>query len=155
MKYSPKLSTDFIARPSIGYTRDNFGNGVFGGSAISFSDILNNRQLLLALQLNGRIEEANAAAVYTNIGRRTSWSVGYQQQPLFFFSGSEFGFNNNGLSTFTTHLDRYLYHVGAVSIARPFTRFHPATTGSAAWSSATVWSPVCARPTRRSRASRD
>lgn len=128
-KYSPKLATDFIARPSIGYSRDNFGNGVFGGSAISFSDILNNRQLLLALQLNGRIEEAQAAALYSNIGRRTSWSVGYQQQPLFFFSGSEFGLDRRGLATFTTHLERYLYHLGVVSISRPFTRFRRVEVG--------------------------
>ena len=28
-----RFSPDFVARPTVGYSRDNFGNGVFGGTA--------------------------------------------------------------------------------------------------------------------------
>ena len=43
--YRTKFTPDYVARPSIGYARDNFGRGFFGGSAISLSDILGNQQL--------------------------------------------------------------------------------------------------------------
>ena len=42
-----------MPRPSIGYARDNFGRGFFGGSAISLSDILGNHQLIFAGYVNG------------------------------------------------------------------------------------------------------
>ncbi len=56
--YRVHFSPDYIARPSIGYARDNFGRGFFGGSAISLSDILGNHQLVFAGYVNGRISEA-------------------------------------------------------------------------------------------------
>jgi Tol biopolymer transport system component len=123
-KYSSKLSTDFVARPSVGYTRDNFGNGVYGGGGISFSDILGNRRLLLAGQVNGRIEEAVIQAIYANLGHRTYWLNGYEQYPVFFFTGSEFGVDStNGRSTFNTRLERLLYHTAFFQSVHPFNRF--------------------------------
>src|SRR5439155_1273801 len=38
--YRTRYSPDYVARPTIGYERDNFGRGFFGGTAISLSDIL-------------------------------------------------------------------------------------------------------------------
>ncbi|HRX18275.1 MAG TPA: DPP IV N-terminal domain-containing protein [Gemmatimonadales bacterium] len=86
--YKVGFSPDFVARPSIGYTRDNFGRGVFGGTAISLSDMLGDRQLLFSGYINGRIEEAQVLAAYSNISRRFNWAVGIQQDPYFFFQGS-------------------------------------------------------------------
>ena len=40
--YKVRFSPDYVARPSVGYTRDNFGNGFFGGSAIQLSDMMGN-----------------------------------------------------------------------------------------------------------------
>src|SRR5918994_4769022 len=42
--YRVRFSPDYVARPSIGYSRDNFGRGFFGGTAVSLSDILGNHQ---------------------------------------------------------------------------------------------------------------
>ena len=67
---------DYIARPSIGYARDNFGRGFFGGSAISLSDILGNHQLVFAGYVNGRIAEAQVLAAYANLSKRVNWAVG-------------------------------------------------------------------------------
>ncbi|MBI4420661.1 MAG: PD40 domain-containing protein [Gemmatimonadetes bacterium] len=132
-KYRPKLATDFIAQPSVGYTRDNFGNGVYGGAAVSFSDILGNQRLLVGAQVNGRIEEAQVIAAYANLGRRTNWAGGYQQNPVFFFSGSELGTDPaTGLATFTVHLERFLYHQGFIQAAYPFTRFRRVEFGLSA-----------------------
>ena len=74
--YRVHFTPDYIARPSIGYARDNFGRGFFGGSAISLSDILGNHQLVFAGYVNGRISEAQVLAAYANLSNRINWAVG-------------------------------------------------------------------------------
>ncbi len=86
--YKIGFSPDYVARPTIGYVRDNFGNGVFGGTAISLSDMLGNHQLLFSGYVNGRIEEAQVLAAYANVAHRLNWAVGVQQEPYFFYQGS-------------------------------------------------------------------
>ena len=83
------FSPDYIARPSIGYARDNFGRGFFGGSAISLSDILGNHQLVFAGSVNGRISEAQVLAVYANLSKRINWAVGASQDPYYFLEPSQ------------------------------------------------------------------
>ena len=80
--YRVHFSPDYIARPSIGYARDNFGRGFFGGSAISLSDILGNHQLVFAGYVNGRISEAQVLAAYANLSKRINWAVGVEPGPL-------------------------------------------------------------------------
>ncbi len=75
-QYRTKFTPDYVARPSIGYARDNFGRGFFGGSAISLSDILGNQQLIFAGYVNGRISEAQVLAAYANLSHRINWAVG-------------------------------------------------------------------------------
>ncbi|HKW42191.1 MAG TPA: hypothetical protein VJN39_13150, partial [Gemmatimonadales bacterium] len=43
--YHTRFTPDYIGRPTIGYERDNFGRGFFGGTAIELSDILGNHTL--------------------------------------------------------------------------------------------------------------
>jgi len=88
--YHPGLAPDYIAQPTIGYTRDNFGRGFYGGAAIQLSDLLGNRRALLAAQINGRIDEAQALMAYSNQASRINWIAGYEQFPLFFYTGSGF-----------------------------------------------------------------
>ncbi len=87
--YRVHFSPDYIARPSIGYARDNFGRGFFGGSAISLSDILGNHQLVFAGYVNGRISEAQVLAVYANLSKRINWAVGASQDPYYFLEPSQ------------------------------------------------------------------
>ncbi len=82
--YRKRYTPDFVARPQIGYVRDNYGNGLFGSTAISLSDVLGNHQLSFAIAINGRIQEAYLQAAYTNLASRISWSVGVTQVPYFF-----------------------------------------------------------------------
>ena len=86
--YRVHFSPDYIARPSIGYARDNFGRGFFGGSAISLSDILGNHQLVFAGYVNGRISEAQVLAAYANLSKRVNWAVGLSQDPYYFLEPS-------------------------------------------------------------------
>ena len=86
--YKVRFSPDYVARPTIGYVRDNFGQGVFGGTTVTLSDMLGNRQLVFSGYVNGRIEEASVLAAYANLSRRINWAVGLQQEPYFFYQGS-------------------------------------------------------------------
>ena len=76
--YRVHFTPDYVARPIIGYARDNFGRGFFGGSAISLSDILGNHQLVFAGYVNGRISEAQVLAAYANLSKRINWAVGIE-----------------------------------------------------------------------------
>lgn len=121
--YSAKLAPDFVIQPTVGYQRDNFGNGIFGGTAISLSDMLANHRLLLAGEVNGRIEEAQVLAVYANLAHRVNWAVGYQQSPTFFYNGSTLGMDSLGRGVLNTRLDRYILQQALAEAARPFSRF--------------------------------
>ncbi|MBI3982572.1 MAG: PD40 domain-containing protein [Gemmatimonadetes bacterium] len=126
--YSAKLSPDYVIQPSVGYQRDNFGNGLFGGTAISLSDVLANQRIILSGEVNGRLEEAQVLAVYANLRRRINWAVGYQQSPIFFYSGSRLS-DSNGVGKLSTSLDRYIIHQAFAEAYRPFSRFSRVEVG--------------------------
>src|SRR5574341_1000900 len=121
--YSAKLTPDFVVQPSVGYQRDNFGNGFLGGTAISVSDMLGNHRMILAGEVNGRIEEAQVLGIYANLTHRVNWAAGYQQSPTFFYSGSSLDTDSLGRGKLTTRLDRYIMHQAFLEASRPFSRF--------------------------------
>jgi Tol biopolymer transport system component len=122
-RYSAKLAPDYVVQPAVGYQRDNFGNGFFGGTEISLSDMLGNHRLILGGVVNGRLAEAQVTAVYANLSRRLNWAVGYQQQPVFFYSGTFLGADSLGRGRLTTQLDRYVVQQAFTEASRPFNRF--------------------------------
>jgi Tol biopolymer transport system component len=83
--YHTRFSPDYVARPTIGYERDNFGRGFFGGTAIVLSDMLGNHTMAFAGSVNGRLVEAQVFAAYLNQQHRFNWLVGAQQQPYYFY----------------------------------------------------------------------
>jgi hypothetical protein len=126
--YSARLSPDYIAQPAIGYTRDNFGQGFYGGAAVALSDMLANRHAYLAAQVNGRLDEAQALLAYSNEGHRTAWLTGYEQFPLFYYTGSFFG-DSLGLPTAIYSYTRYMTRRVFAEAHRPFNRFSRAELG--------------------------
>jgi len=121
--YHAGLAPDYIAQPTIGYTHDNFGRGFYGGAAIQMSDLLGNRRLLMAAQINGRIDEAQALFAYGNQSRRINWIVGYEQYPLFFYTGSGFVADSLGLAANVVTYTRYLTRRFFVEAQLPLNRF--------------------------------
>jgi Tol biopolymer transport system component len=109
-KYRVHYTPDYIARPSIGYARDNFGRGFFGGTAIALSDILGNHQLIFAGAVNGRISEAQVMAAYANLSHRINWVTGISQEPYYFYEPSAIRVNAPapGLNTFVTNVRRLI-----------------------------------------------
>jgi outer membrane protein assembly factor BamA len=86
--YRVRFTPDYVSRPTIGYERDNFGRGVFGGTAIEMSDILGNNMLVFSGAVNGRISEAQVLAAYANMGHRWNYVLGVSQDPLFYYGAS-------------------------------------------------------------------
>jgi Tol biopolymer transport system component len=86
--YRARFTPDYVSRPTIGYQRDNFGRGIFGGTAIQLSDILGNKTLIFSGAVNGRLSEAQVLAAYLNTGHRWNYDAGFSQQPLFFYGAS-------------------------------------------------------------------
>jgi Tol biopolymer transport system component len=128
--YRTHFSADYVARPSIGYARDNFGRGFFGGSAISLSDILGNHQLIFAGYVNGRIAEAQILAAYANLSRRINWAVGISQDPYYFLEPSsiEPGRDPNE-NIFVTNIRRLVVRSVFASAYYPVSRFQRIETG--------------------------
>ena len=83
--YRTRFSPDYVARPTVGYSYDNFGRGLYGGAAVSMSDMLGNKMLIFAGAVNGRPQEAQLLAVYVNQGSRLNWAIGAEQAPTYFY----------------------------------------------------------------------
>ncbi len=84
-EYRTRFTPDYVAQPTIGYSYDNFGRGLYGGAAVSLSDILGNKTLIIAGAINGRPQEAQILTAYVNRGRRLNWAAGFNQQPYYFY----------------------------------------------------------------------
>jgi WD40 repeat protein len=125
-KYHIRFSPDFVARPTVGYSRDNFGNGVFGGTAIALSDMVGDNHLAFALAINGRLADAQVLAAYTKLSHRLQYAVGYQQSPYYFGEGSQFVQGNDGAiheqDIIQRNLQRSAFGIGIYPLDR-FTRF--------------------------------
>ena len=127
--YRTRFTTDFVARPTFGYERDNFGRGIFGGTSISLSDMLSNRTLVLGGSLNGRLSEAQVQALYLNQDRRLNWAFGVSQQPSYFYVPSTLGVvsspgsTNNQAVLLTTRIRRLVIRDAFLAALYPTSRF--------------------------------
>ncbi|MHC4452966.1 MAG: TolB family protein, partial [Planctomycetota bacterium] len=93
--YNPGLSLDFVSQPSLAIGADQFGFFVGAGAQLFFSDMLGNRNLAAAIQVNtsaGSIDKSTLLSlVYEN--RRGRWNVGGQLSQIPLVSQrSAFGF---------------------------------------------------------------
>ncbi len=86
--YGVKLTADVIGRPSIGVqTGGYYGNGVYGGSFISLTDMLGNHNVVLAGNINGSLADAMFYGGYGFYGRRPNLTFTFQQMPLYRYRG--------------------------------------------------------------------
>jgi Tol biopolymer transport system component len=134
--YRVRFTPDYVARPTVGYQRDNFGRGFFGGTAVALSDILGNRTIVLSGSVNGRISEAQFLGVFVNQAHRVNWAAGFSQEPLYFYAGSSWTRQDYGspggtdsADVLTTNIERFVIRRGFVASYYPFTRFSRAEFG--------------------------
>ena len=130
--YRVHFTPDYVARPSIGYARDNFGRGFFGGSAISLSDMLGDHQMVFSGAVNGRLAEAQVLAAYIDLSRRINWAVGLSQDPYYFLEPSEIKANDPqaGLNTFVTNIRRLVVRSVFAQAYYPLSRFRRIEAGA-------------------------
>jgi WD40 repeat protein len=123
--YRSKFEPEFVARPTIGYVRDNFGRGVTGSTTIVLGDMLSNRQLVLGASLNGRLAETQLLAQYINLSRRLNWAIGAQQSPFFFYEGQFIRDRTPTPSeaTLSTSIRRLIFREISALGFYPFSRF--------------------------------
>jgi Tol biopolymer transport system component len=123
--YRVRFSPDYVSRPSIGYTRDNFGRGFFGGSTVSLSDMLGNHQMVFSGYVNGSLVESQILAAYANLSSRINWAAGVAQEPYFFLEPSEIrvGTPFPDENTFVTNIRRIVLRQVFGQASYPFSRF--------------------------------
>ena len=64
--YKVHYSVDYLARPTVGYTRQSFGGGFYGGSTVVLGDMLGDHNLVFSGYVNGQIGESMVLAEYIN-----------------------------------------------------------------------------------------
>jgi Tol biopolymer transport system component len=130
--YRVRFTPDFVSRPTIGYQRDNFGRGIFGGTAIQLSDILGNQLMVFSGAVNGRLSEAQVFAAYANLSRRWNWAVGASQDPIFFYQGTTYNPNVDGQGTqaVSQRLRRLVFRQLFAETFYPFNRFRRLELGA-------------------------
>jgi hypothetical protein len=85
--YKPKLSLAGVGQPTAGVGISRFGATVGGGAAVLFSDMLGDRLLATAVQVDSGmtghfgVNDIAAEAAYFNLERRWNWSVSGGQIP--------------------------------------------------------------------------
>ena len=80
-RYGAGLSLDYIAQPQLAVGTSAYGTYVGAGAALYWSDMLGNRNLTTALQVNGSYKDITAVLGYTNLRRRMNWGVFLTQVP--------------------------------------------------------------------------
>jgi Tol biopolymer transport system component len=79
--YHAGLSLDYVAPPTLTVGTGPFGTLIGGGSALYFSDMLGQRYLTTALQVNGGVKDIGALVGYSNVRTRWNWGVSASQVP--------------------------------------------------------------------------
>ena len=129
--YKVKFQPDYVARPSIGYTRDNFGSGFYGGSAVAFSDLLGDHQMFFALYVNGRITEALVNATYVNTRHRLNWAISGGQEPYYFYEPDQIAIVDADTRLYITNLRRIVWRSARAQAIYPLDRFRRIELGAA------------------------
>ncbi len=123
--YKTVYTPDYVARPSIGYARSNFGQGVYGGTAIELSDMLGDHEMLFSGYVNGRIDEAQVLAAYVNLTRRINWATGISQDPYFYYQGDAIvqGQPSSAEDTYIQRVESIVLRSAFLTAGYPVSRF--------------------------------
>jgi hypothetical protein len=129
-KYTPTLSLEGLAQPTIAVGADRFGAAVGGGIALQFSDMLGDHNLVTAVQLNTgltnnfSLKNTSAQAIYFNQAHRVNWGIVAGQIP-YLSGGFQSGVGlvgNEPAEIDQTILFRQTEQSAAAIVAYPFNR---------------------------------
>ena len=118
--YHSSFALDAVGQPSLGVSAGGpFGTGVAGGVSFLFGDQLSDRQIGVAVQANGTVQDIGGQIQYANLKRRWNWGASLEHIPY------QYGYYRNGVSQSGLFqqdlvLQRVFLDQAQVSTAYPF-----------------------------------
>jgi len=132
--YQVGFQPEQIYQPSVGYTQNTYGQGLYGGAGIVLADLLGNNQMIIAGQVNGRFSEAFLLGAYTNLSSRLQYTLGVSQSPYFFLLDYVQQPLGNGSAQYVDQwlVSRYIVREAFAIAMRPSNRFNRVEAGISA-----------------------
>jgi hypothetical protein len=130
--YHSSFSLDAVGQPTLGVSAGGpFGTGVAGGVSFLFGDQLSNRQIGVAVQANGTVQDIGGQVQYANLTNRWNWgaSVAHIPYQYGYYGVSQTG---NGLFQQDLVLQRVFLDQAGVSTSYPFSTTRRVEFGAAA-----------------------
>jgi Tol biopolymer transport system component len=123
--YKVHYSIDFLARPTIGYTRQSFGGGFYGGSTVVLGDMLGDHNLVFSGYINGQVGESMILAEYVNRVRRLNWATSIGQTPYYNLLPSQIIYDSPapGTQTYVENVRRLIFRDAQIQGIYPLSRF--------------------------------
>lgn len=118
--YHSSFSLDAVGQPSVGVSAGGpFGTGIAGGVSFLFGDQLSDRQVGVAIQANGSVQDIGGQVQYANLKNRWNWGASVSHVPY------QYGFYGltpqaNGSYSQDLYLQRLFYDQAGISTAYPF-----------------------------------
>ena len=118
--YHSTFALDAVGQPSLGVSAGGpFGTGVAGGVSFLFGDQLSDRQIGLAVQANGTVQDIGGQLQYANLKNRWNWGASVEHIPY------QYGYygatrQSNGLYSQDIILQRIFLDQAGVTTAYPF-----------------------------------
>jgi hypothetical protein len=121
--YHVHYSVEYLARPTLGYTRDNFGGGLYGGTTVVLGDMLGDHNLVFSGYINGRIGESLLEAAYINRAHRMNYSLELSQTPYYNLLASSVRDNGDGTQSYVQSVERLVIRGVTGTAYYPLSRF--------------------------------
>ncbi len=118
--YHSTFALDAVGQPALGVSAGGpFGTGVSGGVSFLFGDQLSDRQIGLAVQANGTVQDIGGQLQYANLKNRWNWGASIEHIPYqyAYYGGAQQG---NGFFSQDLILQRVFLDQAGVSTAYPF-----------------------------------
>jgi Tol biopolymer transport system component len=131
-EYRSSFSLDAVGQPSLGATVGGpFGAGVVGGVSFLFGDQLSDRQIGVAIQANGQIQDIGGQVQYANLRNRWNWGASLEHIP---YQYAYYGNTSSNNSLFQQDLvvQRVFVDQAGISTAYPFSSTRRIEFGAAA-----------------------
>lgn len=121
--YKVHYSVEYLGRPTLGYTRDNFGGGLYGGSTVVLGDMLGDHSLVFSGYINGRLGESQVEIGYINRAHRLNYSFELSQTPYYNLLANQISTDGNGNTNYVENIERLIIRGATATAYYPFSRF--------------------------------
>ncbi|MEP6989654.1 MAG: peptidase S9 [bacterium] len=118
--YHSTFALDAVGQPAIGVSAGGpFGTGVAGGVSFLFGDQLSDRQIGVAVQANGTVQDIGGQVQYANLKNRWNWGASVEHLPYQYgyYGASQ---SSTGVISQDLVLQRIFLDQAGLSTAYPF-----------------------------------